>query len=175
MGHKKRRIIHFALLLFSLSVVLGIGCSAYRGVPQWTGSGFLKKDFLEYKRIAILPFEGDSTGEVSDAFGHSLGEKFPQIEIVGRKELRKTFNEEELSPGKLDGATRDKAGKALGVQALVVGSVYYPSILRWLLQLQIVDVETGEVTGRSLVEIDFIGAERIKEACDLAVQMLKLR
>ena len=175
MDYKKRQIIQPILLLASLFMLSGTSCSAYRGVPQWTGSGFLKKEFLGYKRVAILPFEGDSTGEVSDTFGHSLRKKFPQIEIVGRKEFLRAFDEGELPLGQLNEATRVKMGHTLGAQALVLGSVYYPSILRWLFQLQIVDVETGEVTGRSLVEIDFMGAERIKEACDLAAQMLKLR
>jgi hypothetical protein len=58
------------------------------------------------------------------------------------------------------------------VQALVVGNVYYPSIVRWLLQVQIVDAETNEVLGRSLAEIDFMGAEGKKEGCKIAVQYL---
>jgi hypothetical protein len=53
-----------------------------------------------------------------------------------------------------------------------MGDVYYPSILRWLLQVQIVDVETGDVMGRSFVEINYMGAEGVKEACKIAVQNL---
>jgi hypothetical protein len=47
--------------------------------------------------------------------------------------------------------------------------------LRWLLQVQVIDVETGEVMGRSLVEIDYIGAERVKEACKIVVRNLALK
>jgi hypothetical protein len=43
------------------------------------------------------------------------------------------------------------------------------------LQIQIIDVETGEVIGRSLVEIDFVGARRMEEACRVAVQYLTPR
>jgi len=53
-----------------------------------------------------------------------------------------------------------------------MGNVYYPSIVRWLLQVQIVDVETNEVLGRSLAEIDFMGAGGRNEACKIAVQYL---
>jgi hypothetical protein len=53
-----------------------------------------------------------------------------------------------------------------------VGNVYYPSIVRWLLQVQLVDAETNEVLGRSLAEIDFMGAEGAKEGCKIAVQYL---
>jgi hypothetical protein len=41
--------------------------------------------------------------------------------------------------------------------------------------VKIIDIETDIVMGRSLVEIDFMGAEGMKEACNLAVQMLTLK
>jgi hypothetical protein len=43
------------------------------------------------------------------------------------------------------------------------------------LQVQIIDVETGEVLGRSLVEINYMGAEGVKEACKIAVQNLTFK
>lgn len=176
MSMKKRSVSPLITLsvLFCL-ILLAAGCSFYRGVPQWSGSGFVTKEFLRYKRVVVLPFEGDPTGEVSDTFAHRLHDKFPEMLVLERKDLPSIFTEEDLSSGQLDEARRIKLIKATGAQALVLGSIYYPSILRWLLQVKIVDTETGEVTGRSTVEIDFIGAERAKEACDLAVQMLKLK
>jgi hypothetical protein len=144
-------------------------------VPQWSGSGFIREEFLDYKKVVVLPFKGDTRGEASDAFAERLHEKFPQVALFEQKQLLGIFEEQDLYPGKLNESTRRRIGKVLGVQALIMGDIYYPSILRWLLQVQIVDVETGEVMGRSFVEINYMGAEGVKEACKIAVQNLTLR
>ena len=157
--------------LFCISVIAN-GCSSTVRVPQWSGSGFIRKEFLEYRRVAVLPFEGDPKGEVSNSFAQSFRDKFPQMTLYERKQLLGIFEEQGSYPDQLSEATRRKIGQLFGVQALVRGNVYYPSILRWLLQVQIIDVETGEVMGRSLVEIDFMGAEGVKEVCRIAVQNL---
>lgn len=162
----------FAALL-SISVLMG--CSSTFGVIQSNGSGFLRKEFLEYKSIAILPFEGDESGEVLEAFSRSFHEKFPQILIADRKQVLEAFREQPPKHGQLDEAVRTRVGKALGAQALITGSVYYPSIGRWLLQVVIVEAETGRVMGRSLAEIDFMGALRKKEAAQIAVEKLTLQ
>jgi len=92
---KKGQIINKLLLLYLL--VSSSGCSFIReGVPQWSGSGFIKKEFLEYKILAVLPFEGDFTGEASETFIASLHERFPYMEMVGRRQLLKVFREEDL-------------------------------------------------------------------------------
>ena len=148
------------------------GCSSTLKVPQSSGSGFLKREFLEYKKVAVLPFEGDSKGEASKDFAQALHEKFPQMELVEPKQLLEVFQKEDLYPNRVTEATRRKIQESFGVQALVVGNVYYPSIVRWLLQVQIVDANTNEVLGRSLAEIDFMGAEGKKEGCKIAVQYL---
>jgi hypothetical protein len=157
--------------LFCLSII-STGCSSNGWVPQWSGSGFIRKEFLDYRRAAVLPFEGDAKGEVSNVFARAFQERFTKIELVGRGQLLKDFREQDLNSNQLNQAVRRKIGEVFGVQAIVAGSVYYPSILRWLLQIQIIDVETGEVIGRSLVEINFAGAERVEEACKIAVQYL---
>jgi hypothetical protein len=66
-------------------------------------------------------------------------------------------------------------GEDIGVQAVIAGDVYYPSILRWLLQVQIINIETGEVMGHSAVEINYMGAEGVKQACRIAVRNFTLR
>ena len=147
-------------------------CSSTVKVPLWSGSGFLRKEFSGYKKVAILPFEGDSKGEASEDFTQAFHEKFPQMELVGPKQLLEVFRKEDLYPNRVNDATRRKIQESFGVQALVMGNVYYPSIVRWLLQVQIVDAETNEVLGRSLAEIDFMGAEGVKEGCKIAVQYL---
>ena len=162
------------LLVLVCSLLTAPGWAQDRFVPQWSGSGFLKPEFSEYGRVAILPFEGDEDGEVSDAFAVSFSERFPKMEIVTRKHLLKVFRAEDLSPNRL-AKTKRNIRKAFGTEVLIEGSVYYPSILRWLLQVVIVDIETDEVLGRSMVEINYIGAERVKEGCRFAVQELKVR
>ena len=160
--------------LFYISIIAA-GCSSTVRVPQWSGSGFIRREFLDYSKVAILPFGGDSKGEASDTFAQNFHEKFQQLGLVKRKQLLGIFEEQDLYPSKLSETTRRKIGQVFGVQAIVIGNVYYPSILRWLLQVQIIDVETGEVMGRSLVEIDYMGAEGVEEACRIAVQNLALR
>jgi TolB-like protein len=165
------KLLRISLGLLSASVIV-VGCSSIVKVPQWSGSGFLKKEFLEYKKVAVLPFEGDSKGEASEDFARAFHEKFPQMELVAPKQLLEVFRKGDLYPNRVSEATRKKIQESFGVQALVMGNVYYPSIARWLLQVQIVDAETNEVLGRSLAEIDFMGAEGKKEGCKIVVQYL---
>ena len=167
----KTSLFHIVfIVLFCFSIVTG--CSSNSWVSQWSGSGFLKRDFLDYKKVAVLPFKGDTKGKASDAFAQSFHERFHQITVVDQKQLLGSFWEQDLYSGRLNKATERKIGEDFGVQALIIGDVYYPSVLRWLLQVQIVDVETGEVMGRSLVEIDFMGALGVRQACEIAVQYL---
>ena len=115
-------------------------------------SGFIRKELLGYKKVAVLPFQSDTKGEASDTFAETFHEKFPQIELVTRKQVLEAFQEQELYPERIDEATRRKIGQVFGVRAFILGNVYYPSIFRWLLQIQVIDVETGEIMGRSFVE-----------------------
>ena len=151
-----------------------MGCSSNFGVIQWSGSGFLRKEFLEYKRIAVLPFEGDDSGEVLNAFTESFREKFPQISIVDPEQVAEALREQTLNLGQVDDAMRAKVGKTLEAQALITGNVYYPTIRRWLFQVVILDTDTGRVMGRSLAEIDFMGALRKAEGARIAVEKLTL-
>jgi len=166
------RLFFLGLLCSFITVA---GCSFSGGVPQWSGSGFIRKESLEYKKAAVLPFQGDSKGEASDAFAENFHEKFPQVELVRREEVLKAFQEQNLYSDWINEATRRKIGQLFGVQAIILGNVYYPSILRWLLQIEVIDVETGQVMGRSFVEINYVGAEGVKEACKIAVKNLALR
>ena len=169
------KIGRVALFLLLCSIAFVTGCSLNQKVPQWSGSGFIRKEFLGYKTVAILPFNGDPTGEVSDTFALRFQDKFPQIATVDRRELLKAFQNEDLYTDRFDEAKRAKLRKVFGIDAVVMGDVYYPSIVRWLLQVKVIDVKTDVVMGRSLVEIDFMGAEGMKQACNLAVQMFTLR
>jgi len=146
------------------------GCS-----PPSTGSGFIRKELLEYKKAAVLPFKGDAKGEASDTFAKDFHEKFPQIELVRREQVWTALQPKDLYSDRIDEAARRRIGQALGVQALIAGNVYYPSVLRWLLQIQVIDVETGEIMGRSLVEIDYAGAEGLKYGCKIAARNLAPR
>ena len=82
------------------------------------------------------------------------------------------FQEQDLYSDRLDVATRRKIGQVFGVQAIIIGNIYYPSIFRWLSQIQVIDAENGQIMGRSFVEINYLGAEGMKEACRIAVQNL---
>jgi TolB-like protein len=166
------RLVFLGLFCFCITVA---GCFFTGGAPPSSGSGFIRKELLEYKKAAVLPFQGDSKGEASDTFAESFHEKFPQIELVKKKQVLEVFQEQDLYSDRMDKTTRRKLGQVFGVQAFIVGNVYYPSILRWLLQIQVVDVETGEIMERSLVEIDDMGAEGLKEGCRIAVKNLALK
>ena len=175
MNTKNLLIFRFAFSgLFGIFMIIW-GCSSSSWISQWSGSGFIKKEFLDYKKVAVLPFKGDTNGKASDAFAQSFHERFDQITLVDRKELLGSFWEKDLYSDRLNKATERKIAEDFGVQALIIGDVYYPSVLRWLLQVQIIDIETGEVMGRSLVEVDFVGALGVKPACRIAVQNLTPR
>ena len=166
--------IHFLLLLFLFLIFFVAACSSINvGVPQWSGSGFLRKEFLEYKSVAVLPFEGDDAGEVSDAFAESFHERFPQILILDRKRVPEMLGST-ITLKRYDDTALEKIGRALGVQAVITGNVYYPSIVNWFLQVEIVDTQTGKMMGRSMVEINFMGAEGKKKGALFAVHKLTL-
>ena len=162
----RRREIAF--LLVFLCAGLDLGC-------QSQASGFLKRQFLTYQKTAILPFEGDQTGDVSQNFTLSFKEKFPQMEVFDQYRLLQTFRREDLYPNQLSQETRLKIGQVLGAQAVVVGSVYYPSITNWYLQVRVIDTQTGETIGTSYVQMQNMGAEGTMQACRLVVQQLTPR
>jgi len=164
---------YFVFLFFLMIIITG--CSFNAGVPQWSGSGFVRKELSDYKSVAILPFEGDDSGEVSNAFARNFHEKFPEISIVDRKLVLGVVRGQTLTPDRLDEKERFRIGNALAAQALITGNIYYPSISRWLLQIVILDTETGKVMGRSLVEINFMGAEGKEQGARFAVEKLTTR
>lgn len=142
---------------------------------QPTGSGFLRKEFLEYDNVAILPFEEDDTGEVAKAFARNFHRRFPQLSILGGRKFSDDPREEKVNLYQLDDATRLKIGGRVGAQALIAGSIYSPSILSWFLQVKVMDVETGRIMGRSTVEIHSLSATDIEEAARLTVERLSPR
>jgi hypothetical protein len=163
----------FVFLFFFMIIITS--CAFNQGVPQWSGSGFVRKELSDYKSVAILPFEGDDSGEVSNAFTSNFHQKFPEISIVDRKQVLGVLRGQILTPDRLDEKERLRIGNALDAQALITGNIYYPSISRWLLQIVILDTETGKVMGRSLVEINFMGAEGKEQAARFAVEKLTFR
>ena len=165
----------FSFVFLFLPMIIITGCAFNQGVPQWSGSGFVRKELSDYKSVAVLPFEGDDSGEVSNAFTLSFHQKFPEISIVDRKQVLGVLQGQVLTPDRLDEKERLRIGNALAAQALITGNIYYPSITRWLLQIVILDTETGNVMGRSLVEINFMGAEGKEQAARFAVEKLTTR
>ena len=114
------RLFFLGLLGSSITVA---GCTFNGGVPQWSGSGFIRKELLEYEKAAVFPFKGDTRGEASDTFAESFHKKFPQIELVRRDQVLEAFQEQDLYSDRLDEASRRKIGKVFGVQALIIGNV----------------------------------------------------
>ncbi len=153
------------LLLIALAV---LGCA------ETGGSGFLRKEFLQYQNVAILPFEGDDTGAVAKAFARNFHNRYPEISILGGRQFLENPKEEKFNLNQLDDATRLKIGRRVGAQALITGTVYSPSLLTWYLQVKIIDTETGRVLGRSTVEVDSLFATDIEKAARLAVEKLSL-
>jgi hypothetical protein len=157
-------------IFLTLFIIVSVMACAQSG-----GSGFLRKEFLEYENVAILPFEGDDTGEISRAFARDFQKRFPQISILGGRRFLDDPREEKFNLYQLDDATRLKIGRRVGAQALITGAIYSPSILSWFLQVKIMDVETGRIMGRSTVEIHSLSATDIEEAAHLAVEKLSLQ
>jgi hypothetical protein len=157
-------------IFLTLFIIVSVMACAQSG-----GSGFLRKEFLEYENVAILPFEGDDTGEISRAFARDFQKRFPQISILGGRKFLDDPREEKFNLYQLDDATRLKIGRRVGAQALITGAIYSPSILSWFLQVKIMDVETGRIMGRSTVEIHSLSATDIEEAAHLAVEKLSLQ
>src|SRR4030042_247218 len=105
MKRKGKGKVCISLCLF-LSIVLSV-----MGCAQSGGSGFLRKEFLKYENMAVLPFEGDDTGEVAKAFARNFHERFPQISILGGRKFLDNPQEEKFNLNQLDDATRLKIGR----------------------------------------------------------------
>jgi hypothetical protein len=165
MKRRRKSLLVFLTLFF---IFWAAGCS------QRSGSGFLRKEFLEYKSVAVLRFEGDNSGEVSKAFASHFQERFPEISILGGKVFLDNFKRERFDVNQLNEETRSKIGKTIGAQALITGTIYSPGISSWFLQIKIIDTETGKVMGRSTVEIDSLFSVDIEKATHLAVEKLSL-
>jgi hypothetical protein len=163
------KVIRVLLLIFFPIFVSVVTCT------HQSGSGFLRKEFLEYREVAILPFEGDDTGEVSKAFARNFQKRFPEISILGGRKFLDDPREEKVNLYQMDDATRLKIGRRVGAQSLITGAIYSPGLLNWFLQIKILDVETGRMMGRSTVEIYSLTATDIEEAARLAVEKLTLR
>jgi hypothetical protein len=168
MKRKGKRKVCISLCLFLWIVLSVLGCA------QPGGSGFLRKEFLKYENIAVLPFEGDDTGEVAKAFAWNFHERFPQISILGGRQFLDNAQEEKFNLNQLDDAMRLKIGRRVGAQALITGMIYSPSLLSWYLQVKIIDTETGQVLGRSMVERHSLFSRDIEKAARLAVEKLSL-
>ena len=168
MKRKGKGKVCISLCLFLLIALSVTGCT------QSSGSGFLRKEFLKYENIAVLPFEGDNTGEVAKAFFRNFHQRFPQILILGGRQFSDNPREEKFNLNQLDDATRLKIGRRVGAQALITGIVHSPSLLSWYLQVKIIDVETGRVLGRSMVEMDSLFSTDIEKAARLAVEKLSV-
>src|SRR4030042_3688844 len=169
MKRKGKGKVCISLCLFLLIVFSVMGCA------QSGGSGFLRKEFLKYENIAVLPFEGDDTGEVAKAFARDFHKRFPQISILGGRQFLDNPQKEKFNLNQLDDATRLKIGRRGGAQALITGMIYSPSLLSWYLQGKIIDTETGQVLGRSMVEMDSLFSTDIEKAARLAVEKLSLQ
>ena len=168
--------VYFSFFILSIAITFShTACSFIKSPPQGSGSGFVREEFLEYGAVVILPFQGDETGEVSDAFALTFHKRFPDMDIFGGKKILKILGEYDPGSFQLDEKTRMKIGEKVGAQAIVVGSVYYPSITRWLLQIKIIDTKTGGVLGHASAEINYMGAMGFEEGCDLAVRNLQPR
>ncbi len=168
MERKGKGRVCLSLCLFLLVAFCVMGCA------QLSGSGFLRKEFLTYENIAVLPFEGDDTGEVAKAFAWNFHDRFPQISILGGRQFLDNPQEEKFNLNQLDDATRLKIGRRVGAQALITGFVYSPGLLRWYLQVKIIDTETGQVLGRSMVEMNSLFSADTEKATHLAVEKLSL-
>jgi hypothetical protein len=165
MNNRKVCIFLFLLLVITFLVA---SCAQQRG------SGFLRREFLDYQNVAILPFEGDNTGKVAKAFGWNFHNRFPQISILGGRQFLDNPKEEKINLNQLDDATRLKIGRRVGAQALITGSIYSPSISSWVLQVKIINTETGEIMGRTMVEIGSLFPTDVEKATRLAVERLSL-
>jgi TolB-like protein len=154
------------LLCLTCAIILAAGCQ------QQQGGGFLRKQVLTFQKVAILPFEGDQSGQVSQCFTTSFKERFPKMEVFDQYRLLQTFPREDLYPNQLSQATRTKIGEILGAQAVVVGNVFSASITSWYLQVRVIDTQSGETLGASSVQMPGTESQGTMQACWTAVQQL---
>lgn len=109
--------------LLSLIIILGLlsGCA--------TPTVYIKPDFgqLNIKRVAVIPFECPDETIQSTATDVFMSEflTLHMFEVIERRQLDKVLEEQKLGlTGALDTDTIKNIGKILGVDAVVIGSVY---------------------------------------------------
>ncbi len=125
------------------------------------------------RTIAVMEFDNFSAGTYKEALGDlSKGladffeydfSKFPGMKIVERDKLDYLLREAKLSAeGKIDAATAVRAGKMLGAQMMVFGSVTQLDGKNARMVVRVVDVETSEIVTMADREgkPDFVGMEK---------------
>lgn len=125
---------------------------------------YIKDDFSaeKAKRIAVLPFESSekNLGFLATDIFTSEFVTMGKFEVVERGQLAKIVEEQKLGQqGALDAATIKEIGKMLGVDAVVVGSIYpnyrykqteystfaAKEIKNINLNVRLIEVETGSI------------------------------
>lgn len=119
-GVAVRRLAGVALILFS-------ACSFTK--PLAPDAGFVSPRLRGFdgKTVAILPFDNvtDFLGAdylVSDEVNLQIG-KTGRFRLVERMRVQELYREQDLDPRRMDDTTSARAGKLLGADAVVLGTV----------------------------------------------------
>lgn len=145
-------------------LVLFLGCA---GVMFDSESTIVRSDksralLNEIKTVSVLPFRGANGNLVSEIFSMELLDNL-NWQLVERYQLEHIIKEHALSQtGLLDEVTGIKAGKILGVDALITGnvqmSVGWGSNEGVHMSLKLIHVETGAILWHASGESTWAGS-----------------
>jgi|TARA_B100001971_G_scaffold71090_1_gene65570 TolB-like protein len=130
----------------------------------------VRTDITDQKTIAILYFDNSSGNAQLDALKKGLADmlisdlsNLKMLRVVEREKLEEVMAELKLSSGReFDPATRQKLGKLLGAETILLGS-YFDMMGQFRMDARIVKTETGEILkseGVSGVTADFMKLEK---------------
>lgn len=135
--------VTFALMF----VMLEAGCVA----PITWRDTVVRPAFAKYDKVAI--WSRLERGQ-EELFIPLYMEAFPNQAVVERRDLETIIGEQDILPDRLDGSSRAKIRRILGVKAIV-----FPNYSGSQLSIKVIDTETGEIVACVLTSHTYFSSD----------------
>ncbi len=155
---------NISLLLLAVLAILQ-GCGQRRSSTQ---ALFTKPELLSNRRLAVLGLTPEQEQMLMARYTKTFSVQM--VTFVERYRLKDIIGEQDLLNGRLDGETRARMKRILGVEALVM-CTYYASDTDgsgMKLRIRIVDSETGAIIGSVIT----LASDNFGYHCSTAVTAL---
>jgi hypothetical protein len=161
------------LLFLCCILLLCIGCA----VTTKQTDDLNREHFLKMQKIAVLPFSGGGSEEITNAFISCLAEKSKEVFIIEPYQAKNLFEEKTLiNTSRIDSNTKAKLKKFLGAQGLVLGNINvfkqkgkFKMSRSQILTIKIFDIETGS----AIFDIEGEAKDNLERQINIACEKIR--